>query len=296
MATIPETTKQALGNRLENDHGIHPAMLFYRMYEPAGNQDDKHGQHLKRARDLNVGHLFQGRQDGVVQALLHEGKEVRDMRMPLQTRLAAGLGISSPTENGITLDHTHGLPMLSGSSLKGIAQDGYLKSRLGPDAADNPGARWAEKNTTEFIALFGMQTPLPDEREFPKPWKGDRCGLVTFLDAFPVQGGNLFDVDVMTPHYSEYYASQGGRPPADYLKINPVKFLTVKKGVEFRFTLFAGDALFNLVPNVPDDPNPRPEECFFEGATLADTALSSLKWGLENLGAGGKTRAGYGTF
>jgi CRISPR type III-B/RAMP module RAMP protein Cmr6 len=59
-------------------------------------------------------------------------------------------------------------------------------------------------------------------------------------------------------------------PPADYLPPNPVYFLTVRSGTQFRFRLMAYNA------------------------DIIEQAVSSMHEAIELLGVGAKTRAGYG--
>jgi len=83
-----------------------------------------------------------------------------------------------------------------------------------------------------------------------------------------------FQKDVITVHHQNYYS--GGKDwPTDFDDPNPVSFLSIKPGVKFHI----------------------PISCTAENAQdWLDRAAEILKWGLENLGLGGKTNAGYGYF
>lgn len=97
-----------------------------------------------------------------------------------------------------------------------------------------------------------------------------------FFDAFPDPGEkpvNLFALDIINPHYSEYYSSnENPLPPADYLSPIPNKFLVVRKGISFVFQI-----------------NCKKEK-------FADILLSELKDCLCENGIGSKTSLGYGLF
>lgn len=112
----------------------------------------------------------------------------------------------------------------------------------------------------ELEAVFGSEpgkTPLV-------------AGKVIFFDAVPLKVPQL-KLDVINPHYADYY--EGKSPPADYLSPRPVYFLTVDERSGFAFALAARET----------------------GAR--EYAVFAEKWlrgGLEELGIGAKTAAGYG--
>lgn len=95
-----------------------------------------------------------------------------------------------------------------------------------------------------------------------------QAGQVIFFDAIPLKIS--MELDIMNPHVAEYY--QGNSPPADYLSPTPIYFLTIGKQSEFYFALAGQDA------------------------GMVEKACQWLCGALEELGAGGKTTAGYGTF
>jgi len=94
-----------------------------------------------------------------------------------------------------------------------------------------------------------------------------RCGEVLFFDALPTKFPEL-QVDIMNCHYPKYYGDR--EPPADWQSPNPVYFLTVAPGTKFIFSLVARNS---------------------------DALQKAEKWlrsGLQHLGVGAKTAAGYG--
>jgi CRISPR-associated protein Cmr6 len=98
------------------------------------------------------------------------------------------------------------------------------------------------------------------------------AGAVVFYDAWydpdSVRGAP-FHRDVITVHHPAYY-SDGKTPPTDFDDPTPVPFLVVKPCARFLCVLDAPDRQW------------------------ADFAQKMLLWGLENLGVGAKTNAGYG--
>jgi len=104
------------------------------------------------------------------------------------------------------------------------------------------------------------------------------AGSVVFFDALPAEPPTL-KMDVMNPHYGDYYQKKvddHGQPipPAEWLTPVPVYFLTVEK-TSFLFALAVRR---------------------HEANSVLDTARQWLLDALENMGAGGKTTAGYGYF
>lgn len=84
-----------------------------------------------------------------------------------------------------------------------------------------------------------------------------------------------FQRDVITVHHPDYYSTGGQVWPTDFDDPNPVAFLSVKPGVKFHIPITCP------AENARDWPH---------------KAAEMLQWGLEHLGLGGKTNAGYGYF
>lgn len=124
-------------------------------------------------------------------------------------RFITGLGGHSPLEVGFTFHRLYGIPIIAGSSLKGLTR-AYAEFALLP----------AQKTTKDEIEIiFGSQ---------------ERAGAAVFFDALPT-GIPQLELDVMNPHYPEWY--QEGKPPANWQNPIPVFFLTVGKETWFRFAV-----------------------------------------------------------
>ena len=97
-----------------------------------------------------------------------------------------------------------------------------------------------------------------------------------FHDAWYAPGSEKerpFKRDVITVHHPKYYQRRGKDAwPTDFDDPTPNAFLVVKPAMRFLFTM--------------DAPSPG----------WGNFACNLLRWGLENLGAGAKTNAGYGYF
>lgn len=174
-------------------------------------------------------------------------------------RVVVGLGQSGVLENGITLDRTWGVPILPGSSLKGVAAATAHKLVEDPawhkDSGENrtPGPSAAH--------LFGTT---------------ERAGKVCFLDGLwlPVDdsGNHGLHADVITVHNRDYYQGHYNTPtnPDGRCSPVPVSFLSA-----------SGDFLVAV-------------ECSENEREWAESALQLLEIGLLHLGIGAKTNAGYG--
>ncbi len=100
----------------------------------------------------------------------------------------------------------------------------------------------------------------------------EEAGPVAFLDGLPV-GNWAIQLDVMTPHYGGWY--RGERLPDDTESPVPIGFLSLQAGSVFEAALVArNDA----------------------GARHLDGIVEDLRLGLDELGLGAKTAAGYGVF
>ncbi|RLC22325.1 MAG: type III-B CRISPR module RAMP protein Cmr6 [Deltaproteobacteria bacterium] len=294
MKTIPPFS-ESVWKSVKDTGDLHPGLTFYRFFEVFGKDEGKHRVSLERMckQSLPFANKLADRLENQREALEATGIwKMKTFDATLGTRMAMGLGIPSQAENGLCLDHTHGIPLIPGSALKGVAQDYALMEQ---DALkDSHKRRQVKQDDHSFIAVFGAQTPEGNE-----PASGDfvsRSGHTVFFDAVPVSNGKKvypFDMDIINPHYGDYYANEGDKPPADYIRPNPILFLTVKPGTVFRFALAARDVCFALNNEKTGEPGP---EIRISAAELLGKAESFLKGALYNLGVGGKTRVGYGIF
>jgi len=142
--------------------------------------------------------------------LLSDGVQVT---LQLGGPLAVGLGMSSPLEVGLTLNHTYGMPVIPGSAIKGVCRDVA-------EALVREGHITAE----QFTDLIGDTS---------------HEGLCVFYDAWYVPAGDCrpFHRDVVTVHHPEYYQNNGAKWPTDFDDPTPVPFLVVKPGARFLFAV-----------------------------------------------------------
>jgi CRISPR type III-B/RAMP module RAMP protein Cmr6 len=165
----------------------------------------------------------------------------------------------------------------------------------------NPG--WTPPR--KILALLKKGLPKEDHetrKRIDHLLNGQTGGLVTFYDAVPdpkhkVPDGKILRVDVLNPHYPDFFDTQGGSPPSDDQDPRPVYFLTLAPGVKLRFPFRVSD----LPPahREPRDDAERERREALASTTRAEIVEDVRRWlkaGLETWGAGGKTSAGYGYF
>jgi CRISPR-associated protein Cmr6 len=237
-----------------------PGLLFER-YTP----DLRSGEHLKRPAleavqrcqlDRNALAAYRARWQAMV-------KTAGATPFEAQTdwRFITGLGRKGPLEVGFTFHRIYGFPIIPGSGLKGLTRAWAYFALLETAPEDRP------EDNLDFIAVFGREP----EREGDESTAS--AGGAVFFEAIPRDNPAL-DLDVMTPHYSEYYGDKSGQvAPTDDQNPNPIPFLTVKPGIRFAFAVG------------------------WRGEPNSDAHALAVGWlqnGLERLGAGAKTSAGYG--
>jgi CRISPR-associated protein Cmr6 len=175
-------------------------------------------------------------------------------------RFVTGLGRKGALEVGFTF-HRYGFPILPGSSVKGIARaSAHQLEGLDENEAALP-------SDADFVTIGGFAS---DQNEAES-----QAGSAIFYDAIPAELPKL-ELDVITPHFAEYYQKE--KWPTDSQNPIPIPFLTVAPNTTFLFAVGWRGAM--------DE----------EALRLRELAQTWLINGLEILGAGAKTSAGYGFF
>lgn len=207
----------------------------------------------------------------------HHATQRPDRAGPWLLRSARGLlgralpggGAGGAMELSLGLDPRYGAPRLTGSALKGLART----------VAEADG--WP---TDKLELAFGRGV-----EDDPRPEPTAQGGLICFLDALPENGRFQLVLDGLTPHMGPWYRGEADAP-VEWLSPVPVSFLAVTN------TTFVIDLMVWLPPEAPPDPNRREESQRRKLIALAEEAQRALLRGLEELGIGGKTAAGYGYF
>jgi CRISPR type III-B/RAMP module RAMP protein Cmr6 len=174
-----------------------------------------------------------------------------------QGRVLCGMGERTPTENGLSIHTTYGVPVLPGSSLKGITR-AWLKETA-------PDSHWRDGGDC-FVDAFGRQVDADIRDDI------GMSGLVHFLDALWVPGdaslpASPWAAEILTPHFGKYY--DGREAPDGTQAPIPITFLAAQGG-------------FRVVLEGPDG--------------LVDRVMEHLLVALLNRGVGAKGRSGFGRF
>lgn len=216
---------------------------------------------------------------------IKENYELISFELTVDGKLIVGLGGVHPYETSMTLDFLDGIPYIPGSAVKGVCKhyliqkyfnefkikDNNLKEKFvsilenisEDDLKEIAKIKEVFKEINieqiiELIKIFGSQKQL---------------GKIIFFDAYPV-GEIKLSLDVMTPHYQDYYKNRNIFP-TDFQNPIPIKFLVVND-TKFKFYLGCKK---NKIEN-----------------KLLQTTKEYLESALKEYGIGAKTAVGYGYF
>jgi CRISPR-associated protein Cmr6 len=102
-------------------------------------------------------------------------------------------------------------------------------------------------------------------------------GALVFWDVFPEVAGDKLSIDILTPHFSNYY--KGESPPSDCGQPTPNPFLTVPPGSSFEF-------------HVQYSPVDAPKRYYDK--RWKELVRAAFEYALDWMGFGAKTSVGYG--
>ncbi|MFB8762225.1 type III-B CRISPR module RAMP protein Cmr6 [Nocardiopsis alba] len=196
-----------------------------------------------------------------------ERRHVRRLRLTVEWRMVSGHGLQfGVLDNGLALNGTYGWPTLPGSTLKGLAA---------------AGARSAGAETAQVVRALGG--PRPRFGKDPRPTQEEhRSGSVRFLDALPDVDTVKVHSDVITPHQHPYYTGTDPQGPDAARSDTNAPFPGEHHNpVPLPFLSISGDLRVDLLGDDKGD---------------LDLVATWLGEASEELGAGGRTTAGYGYF
>jgi CRISPR-associated protein Cmr6 len=289
---IPRASAQAWQTiKSQRDVRLNPGLIFDRFVQDWGwrEQHSRDKEAKKKAWQEIV--AFAPRVDPGLLAAWNErwqaaARSVSAEPFSLKTdwRLVPGLGSKGALEAGFTFNR-YGLPILPGSSVKGVARTWALSQIAEKSGAQDLGeldkVLSADREERKEYEVWHASAP-PKAQALADDFRsifgtGGVAGRAVFFDAIPNEKPEL-ELDIMNPHFPDYYGDDPKHPkkyPTDWQSPIPVYFLTVASGTEFRFAVGWRGPL---------------------NTALREMAENWLKEGLMNLGAGAKTSAGYGYF
>lgn len=242
----------------------HRFNLYFPIWREGDWQVDKQGKAAALRQSRKLGYAAAPlaalckRQQTLADALPDDCRFIMEARSTAP--FATGLGLEHPIENGFAFLSPYGLPYLAGSGVKGVLR------RSAEELRDND-----ILSQPVIEALFGHEN---DDNA--------RRGALTCWDVFavPPKEGTHKDslvVEIMTPHFGDYY--QNGGAPHDAGKPNPIPFLAVPAGSQFCFIITCEPALLT-------DALQKSEWKVLVGKIVEH----AFDW----LGFGAKTAVGYG--
>lgn len=214
--------------------------------------------------------------------LLHMNISISPVQLHPEFRMIIGLGTDTVYETGMTLHHIYGFPYIPGQAVKGVLRSYIINEFFESKEKD----AYTDKL---FCDIFGC----PKESVY----KEARQGNIYFFDILP-QNTPTIEVDIMNPHYSDYY-DKGKKPPADYLSPKPFNFLTVGKDTKFEFILGIPQKVTQKFRDYRDSAlakRIREEFGIDDDAGLLKASEVLLHKALTTHGIGAKTAVGYGYF
>lgn len=257
-----ELQRTALGAAYQDARAAHPGLLIQRglaTYDE-GNPQAKQDL-IQRICAIPAGELYRRQYQRWVAATA-DPQRFRQSILRLQTRLFIGLGAGAMLETGCVVGHSHGVPHLPGSGIKGPVQ-AWVR-----------GTPFGQRHPDACAELFGAEpndaNPL------------GLSGVVSFHDAWWVPGSAPVPTgepqsqadrplvqEVVTTHHPGYYRDASASAATDF--DSPIPNAQVAVHGSFLFVVEGEPAWTAL-------------------------ALQMLIDALATRGLGAKTRSGYGLF
>ena len=174
-----------------------------------------------------------------------------------------GMGNEHPLENGFSFLWPYGVPYLPGSSVKGVIRQAFRELDID------------EAATTALLGLESERGSQDHQR-----------GALIFHDVIPEIAGGSLKVEIMNPHFNDYY--QKGKTPHENDNPVPIYFLAVPEGSRFDFMVSCDEAFLQRLNSdlVKQDESGQPR-----WQVLLQQAF---EYAFDWLGFGAKTRVGYG--
>lgn len=288
-----------LANAFDANKPINFSLYFNKMLECSDNftYDEQYGpyrqhnQFYEKSRNtienvLKKRHIYQS---SYCKAMELAGWRSFIVHARLVTPFVSGLGMIHPTETGLVLDHTSGVPYIPASSQKGMLRLAHLINSLRADDGNwkelnellEQGVVWEDKDdSTGKIKGILWQEDDVSKTIFGFSEKKDAlAGQLVVLDAYPLTPPELGE-EILNPHFMKYYGGEQG-PTEDQNPI-PVKFLVVKPEAEF---------VFRLLLRLPFKKSPEKDQ-----EKVFDAIKKNLARAITEEGMGAKTSLGFGRF
>ncbi len=195
----------------------HPGLMLQRGLAEHDEENKKiKTEHIKCICKSPVGKFYRNAYGRWKQAT-SDAQRFRSVILKVETRLFIGLTGGGMLETGCAIGHSHGVPYIPGSSIKGVVRahaDEQFDTADGRAVCDE---------------LFGA--PATENRP------AGLSGLITFHDAWwvPDSAKHPLVQEVVTTHHPDYYGNDGRKPATDF--DSPVPNAQIAVQGQFRFVL-----------------------------------------------------------
>lgn len=217
---VRDSLREILGDVSSKQHQPHTGLLLTRSLQ----QSEEGEKPFKRAL---LEKACQTEVSGFYQAALQRWKKATSgecfagFSAPLEGRLLLGLSTGGALETGVSTHHSYGMPMIAGSSVKGVAHAHAQTIGLTPDV---------------LAVLFG------EDEETAEDGRVSGAGCLIWHDAWWTPIGQKptqpFVDEVVTVHHQDYYADKQ-KSATDFDSPVPNQQMAVQGGFYF---VVEGDA------------------------------------------------------
>jgi CRISPR-associated protein Cmr6 len=298
------------GNKLNWDNYDSYSLVFLKLVNVSLFKDTgfkkKFLQSFSKLPNLPI--KFSDRIKKQIEGLENQGyKKLFSESLKTSSRLVVGFGAEHVLETSITLHHLFSIPYIPASAIKGV-----IRMVSFWEIAENLKNDEEIRKLQEYLYDEQIEEELNDAELRNKCLKHKLLfgtqgfkGLLVFLDAYPeVEAGKeIFELDIMNPHYTEYYTKEYYTKdviPGDWESPKPIVFLTVKKGIPFHFTVLIDEYRIEEILNDKNFPKEAKEIIEkWKSDNYSELNETVKKWvgeALKEFGVGSKTRLGYGVF
>ncbi len=198
MATkLMRDTLSSLYENAQDAQDPHLGLLLQRgMTEHDENNKEAKTEHICRVCQITASDFYRHAYQRWKQAT-SDAMCFRHIFLKLNTRLFIGLSGDGMLETGCAISHSHGMPYIPGSSIKGVV-NAHVREQFGTQGDDIR------------EELFGA----PATKAHPS----GLSGLITFHDAWWVPDKDRFPLvqEIVTSHHLDYYGNEGKEPATDF--------------------------------------------------------------------------------
>lgn len=246
------------------------------------NRQELFNDIIKLSNKLLINEIIQ-RNKNIIEKLNSTYWDSESFEMVNDWRLVVGLGAHHPYETSMTFEHLYGIPIIPGSSLKGVFRAYCIYKAVNMDIKqvnqiDEDIEKKDENMVLEILKKYkadGWNSLKEIERILLLVGNQSYSANLIFLDAVPVEKIK-FKKDIMTPHFAKYYSEKSY--PNDTESPIPIQFLTIEN-TKFKFFFILDKKRLSK-----------------DTDKIKEYVKTNTKEALILFGIGAKTNVGYGHF